>query len=124
MSKLSTTDLALLVNELSDVTDPYKLGINLGITPARVTIILKEADGNIDRQKSEILTHWLKNDLDASWVKLAQTLRKIDHVRLANSLENKSRGIYSYSHYRVLPVPPACYAMLDFWCDCTLCYIC
>lgn len=108
MSKLSTTDLALLVNELSDVTDPYKLGINLGITPARVTIILKEADGNIGRQKSEILTHWLENDLDASWVKLAQTLRKIDHVRLANSLENKSRGIYSYSHHRVLPVPPAC----------------
>lgn len=98
MTELSTTDLALLVNELSDVTDPHGLGIHLGITPARVTIIVKNAAGDIDRQKSEILTHWLKSDPDASWLKLAQALRKIDHVRLANSLENKSRGTATIEH--------------------------
>lgn len=84
----------MLVNELSDVTDPHKLGINLGIKPARVEIILKDAAGDIDRQKSGVLEQWLKSDLDASWRTLAQALRKIDHVRLANSLENKYRGIY------------------------------
>ena len=86
---LSTGDLTLLTRELSDVTDPHKLGINLGINPAQVTILLKNATGDIERQKSNVLEHWLNNDLDASWPTLVKTLRNINHVALGDRLEKK-----------------------------------
>ena len=86
---LSTGDLTLLTRELSDVTDPHKLGINLGINPAQVTILLKNATGDIERQKSNVLEHWLNNDLEASWPTLVKTLRNINHVALGDRLEKK-----------------------------------
>lgn len=84
---LSTTDLAEVVNELRDVADPYNLGLNLGIHPAKVDILLKNDGGDIERQKSKMLKYWLDNDSKASWSTLADALRKSDYVRLAQRLE-------------------------------------
>ena len=89
MAVLSTKDLALLLNELQDVTDPFQLGINLGIDPAQVKILLKKAGEDVYRQKSEVLEHWLNNAENASWRILARTLTKIGHAVLGHRLENK-----------------------------------
>lgn len=86
---ISPKDLALLMNELNEVTDPYMLGINLGLDPSQVTIILKNAFGDIERQKSGVLEHWLKSDVNASWLTLVKSLKKIHYVTLACSLERK-----------------------------------
>ena len=39
---LSTGDLALLTNELKEVTDPHRLGIKLGIEASTVAQILQD----------------------------------------------------------------------------------
>ena len=89
MAVLSTKDLALLLNELQDVTDPFKLGINLGIDPAQVRILLKKAGEDVYRQKSEVLEDWLNNNENASWGTLARTLMKIGYAVLSRRLANK-----------------------------------
>ena len=86
-ANLSIADLPLLMNELKEVTDPHRLGIDLGIQSYGVTTLLKNAKDDINRQKSDVVEHWLKNDSDSSWKALVKTLRNIDHVRLANRLE-------------------------------------
>ena len=83
---LSTQDLALLTSELREVTDPFTLGINLGIEPSCVTRILQDAGGTKELKVSGILDHWLKNDLNASWATLVKALKEINHRRLAEKL--------------------------------------
>lgn len=84
---LSTEDLALLTNELKEVTDPHKLGIKLGIDPSTVTKILQDAGNDTERKKSKILENWLKNDSKASWPTLVKALKEMnDHGRLAEEL--------------------------------------
>lgn len=103
MSDLSTRDLALLTNELKEVTDPHRLGIKLGIEASTVAQILQEwamaGTNTTERQKSEILHHWLKNDLNASWPTLVKALKEMDHKRLAERLEKtyysqETKGTY------------------------------
>ena len=81
----SIQDLALLTNELHSVTDPHALGIKLGIESSDVTRILQDAGGT-ERQKTGILDHWLKNDLNASWATLVKALKQINHGVLAEKL--------------------------------------
>ena len=93
---LSTGALSLVVDELEDVADPHKLGINLGIHPAKVNILLSNASG-IERQKSDIIEFWLNNDENPSWSTLIKTIRNIGHGRLARKLKIKYNiiGIYT-----------------------------
>ena len=85
----SIQDLALLTNELHEVTDPYTLGIKLGIQASDVTKTLHEAGGTTERQKTGILDHWLRNDLNASWATLVKALKKMNHGVLAEKLTKK-----------------------------------
>ena len=82
----SIQDLALLTNELHEVTDPHTLGIKLGIKSSAVTRILQDAGGTTELKVSGILDHWLKNDLNASWATLVKALKEMDHGRLAERL--------------------------------------
>ena len=86
MSEPVALDLVLLTNELNEVTDPYRLGIKLAIELHDVKKILQDA-GSIERQKSEILDHWLKNDSNASWPILVKALKEMAHNSLAERLE-------------------------------------
>ena len=89
MAVLQTSDLALLLEELKEVTEPHILGINLGISPDKVKILIQDANGGTEREKSEVVEHWLKNDNHPSWSTLIDALKKSDHVRLAERLKNK-----------------------------------
>ena len=86
----SIQDLALLTNELHEVTDPRTLGIKLGIEPSCVTRILQDAGGTTELKVSNILEHWLKNDLNASWATLVKALKEMNHGRLAERLAKNS----------------------------------
>ena len=90
---LSTEALSQVLHELKVVTGPHKLGIYLGIEPARVAILLKDAS-DTDRQKSDVVQWWLENDENASWSTLTKTLKKIGHKRLARELTAKYIGMY------------------------------
>ena len=84
---LSIENLTLLTNELKEVTDPHRLGIKLGIESSDVTRIIQDAGSTTEKQKTGILDHWLKNDLNASWPTLVKSLKEMDHGRLAEKLE-------------------------------------
>lgn len=90
--QLSPCDLARLTNELKEVTDPHTLGINLGIESSVVKRILHDAGSYTERQKQEVLDHWLKNDLNASWPTVVKALKGMDHGRLAESLAKTYGG--------------------------------
>ena len=100
-ANLSPRDLGQLTDKLNEVTDPHTLGIKLGIESSAVTRILQDAGSTTERQKSGILDHWLKNDLNASWPTLVKALEKMDHKRLAERLEKtycsqKAKGKLTY----------------------------
>ena len=85
----SIQDLALLTNELHEVTDPHTLGIKLGIQSSDVTQILQDARGTTEREKTGILDHWLKNDRNASWATLVKVLKQMNHGVLAEKLAKR-----------------------------------
>ena len=99
MSEPVALDLVLLTNELNEVTNPYRLGIKLAIELHDVKKILQDAGSDTERQKSEILDHWLKNDSNASWPILVKALKEMDHRGLAERLDKtycsqESKGTY------------------------------
>ena len=97
----SIQDLALLTNELHEVTDPCTLGIKLGIQSSRVQRILQDAGGTTELKVSGILDHWLKNDLNASWATLVKALKEMNHGRLSEKLAKEhchQEGRSRYTH--------------------------
>ena len=66
--------------------DPYGLGIHLDIKPEVLKKIEKDYQ-QVDRQKSEVIEHWLNNSNDCSWGALATAVEKMqEHGKLVKKL--------------------------------------
>ena len=65
-------------NELKEVraTDWYQLGLQLDITPGKLSEIETDHSGDVQRRKIEVLDWWLRNAREVSWKKLADALEK------------------------------------------------
>ena len=65
-------------HELREVkaTEWYLLGLQLDITPAKLSEIEKNHSGDAWRCKIEVLDWWLRNAPEVSWRKLADALEK------------------------------------------------
>ena len=90
--KLTILDLAEVVAAIREVIKPYQLGIQLKIDSSILKTIEKNHGGDIDRQKTEVIEHWLHNSPDVSWTTLANAVERMGgHARLAETLREKKR---------------------------------
>ena len=89
-AKLDISDLADVVTELTEVTDPYQLGIQLRIDTSILKAIEKDHLGNTNRQKTDVIEYWLRNSPDASWAALASAVERMGgHANLVERLRRK-----------------------------------
>ena len=71
--ELTVSDLADILAALTEVTKPYQFGIQL-----KIALKVIERDySDIDRQKTEVIEHWLHNSPDASWTTLANAVERM-----------------------------------------------
>ena len=77
--------------QLKDVIDVYHLGVHLGVEADEIKRIENDYKGDLIRQKSEVITFWLKNFKDCSWDTLAEAVKNIgSHNQLATSISRLS----------------------------------
>ena len=65
------------------------LGLQVDVPHSRLSTIATNVAGRADAQKealSSTVDYWLRNDLTASWEKLATAVEKCDHSVLANKI--------------------------------------
>ena len=75
---------------LREITEPHELGVHLGIETYKLKTFEKNYPRDINRQKMEVLEHWLHNSLDCSWEVLANAVEKIgSHGNLVKRLRDK-----------------------------------
>lgn len=74
-----------LINSLKEVTDWETLGIGLGLTTTKVEeIARKHREPHVC--KKDILDHWLRNDAEPSWEKVAMALVEMDRRDVARKI--------------------------------------
>ncbi len=66
--------------------DCDRLGLNLGVETHILRNIDSQRGGKVQLQLMDILDHWLNNDLEADWYKLAEALRKSQYRKLAAAI--------------------------------------
>lgn len=82
--QLNDIDLAL-----EEVTDPYRLGIYLGIKEHELEIFEKNYPRDAKRQKIEVIKYWLRNYTDCTWEALANAVEKMGgHGNLVKRLRD------------------------------------
>jgi hypothetical protein len=92
-TKLSISDLAEVLAAIKEITKPYQLGIQLKIDLSELKTIETSYSKDIDRQKTEVIKHWLRNSPDASWTTLANAVERMGgHARLAETLREKEEN--------------------------------
>ena len=77
-----------LVQELNEVTEWQSLGNFLGLSMS----VIKEIDQDCHDTASKRLAmfdKWLRNEVNPSWEKVIEGLKKMSELRLANQLKNK-----------------------------------
>ena len=87
--QLQLRDIVLAIKE---ITDPYLLGINLGMEHCE----LKKIEGNhpqaVDRQMAEVIAYWQHDKADCSWEALASAVEKMGgHTNLVKTLRDKHK---------------------------------
>ena len=88
--ELSISDLADILAALTEITDPYQLGIQLKVDLAELDTIEKNHPENVGRQKTEVIKYWLRNSPDASWTTLASAVERMGgHARLVETLREE-----------------------------------
>ena len=88
--ELSVSDLADVLADLSEVTKPYQLGIQLKIDLAELDTIEKNHPRDIGRQKTEVIKYWLRNSRDPSWNLLISAVERLGgHAKLTKKLRKE-----------------------------------
>ena len=72
---------------LKEVTEPYLLGIHLGIYPHHLKVFEYDHPKDIERQKIELIKFWLDNHVECSWKVLADAVKCMGcHRKVVHSL--------------------------------------
>ena len=81
----------LLLKELKDVTDDWKLfGLSLGVPVRNLnTIKLDDPHGGVENWKLKMFEIWLQYKPDASWKDVVRALNEKDYNNLAAKLSRK-----------------------------------
>ena len=90
--QLSISELADVLEAVTEVIKPYELGIQLKVDLAELDSIEKNHSKDIDRQKTEVIKYWLRNSPDASWTALANAVERMGgHARFVETLREKEQ---------------------------------
>jgi hypothetical protein len=81
-----------IISALKEITDPYKLGVQLGIVPHELKKIEKNFPRDVDRQMTEVIEYWQRNSSDCSWEALASAVDKMGgHGNLVKKLRDRQK---------------------------------
>ena len=69
--------------------DAFTLGLHLGLKQAKLYEIEKNHQGDMVRQRQEVIAVWLNGHPAASWHILAQALEEMGHLTLAQTIRRK-----------------------------------
>ena len=84
--------LSDIISALKEITEPHELGIHLGIETYELKMFEKNYPQDINRQKMEVLEHWLRNSSDCSWEALASAVEKMGRYgNLVKTLRDRHR---------------------------------
>ena len=79
-----------IVSALEEITDPYLLGIQLGIKAHELKKIEKNYPQDVDRQMAEVINYRLHNGTECSWEALASAVEKMGgHENLVKRLRDR-----------------------------------
>ena len=87
----SNLDIKILISDLEDVTEWFRLGLFLGLKHHHLKKIESQHHGHIEHCKIEMIEFWKKKDPKASLKKLTDALEKIDHLNLAVRLRERHK---------------------------------
>ena len=91
---LTGPQLQDIILALEEVTEPYQLGIHLGIETHKLKMFEKNYPRDIERQKIEVIEYWLRNSAECSWDVLASAVEKIGgHGNLERTLRDKHKKL-------------------------------
>ena len=79
-------DVKNITNELVDVAEWEPVGINLGLSAAKLAEIKASRMNNAPLCKISMADAWLRSDLDATWEKLAVALDKSGNDKQAERI--------------------------------------
>ena len=92
--QLSDRDLSDLISALKEITKPHDLGIHLGIETHVLDMFEENYQNDVNRRKTEVLKHWLRNSTDCTWGALASAVEKMGgHGNLVKRLRDKHRTL-------------------------------
>ena len=86
---------------VTGVSDWEKLGRQLGISPGKITQLMKDG-GDTEHCREEVVLEWLKGDNTASWEKLCEALERMgkkDEVRIINERYLQAQGLFYLSNH-------------------------
>lgn len=78
-----------VVRAIPEVTIWKLLGLNLDVPGHKLEEIQQSYPRDIPQCRYELVSHWLNNDLEASWKKLADALDQVEHHSLANRIRRQ-----------------------------------
>lgn len=92
-TELSTSDLASILLDLKEVSEPYQLGVQLEIDPSVLDSIERNHPRDTDRQKTEVIKFWLHNSPTTSCKTLAKAVEGLGgYKNLVKRLRAKGRS--------------------------------
>ena len=71
------------------------LGLQVDVPYSQLSTIAINVAGRAEEALSSTVDHWLRNDLNASWEKLATAVEKCNHAILANKIRRIARIVVS-----------------------------
>ena len=87
--------------ELREINNTHSLGVQMGVPPEDLERFEREYRDDVTRQRSQVITYWLRNSADASWSTLASAVERVGGYRLIVSrlrlLAAKEIGGNNYS---------------------------
>ena len=79
-----------IVSSLEEITKAHILGIHLGIETHKLEKIEENHPRDVDRQMTEVIKHWQRNNTDCSWEALANAVEKMgEHENLVKRLRDR-----------------------------------
>ena len=105
----ASLSVRVLTNELVEVYDWEKLGLNLGIKKYKLREIKKNRSDELSLCKLDLFDLWLRSDITASWQKMIGAVKQLgEYEELVVSLSETYLGIKTS----------------EWWCVCVCVCVC
>jgi hypothetical protein len=88
-----------IISALEEITDPYILGLHLGILSHELKKIEKNFPRDVDRQMAEVIENWQRSSSNCSWEALASAVKEMGgHGNLVKKLRDRQKTTTAIDH--------------------------